>query len=229
MDASLAWAAGLLEGDGCISGRGKRTRLHVSMTDEETVRRFADVVRGPMSGPYDNGPRRKPRWNANCSNLDRIMDLYREWEPYLLSRRRARFQEALFGADAGGPIGDPKPATWLWYPWAAGLFEAEGCVSFDGTPAMHLVSTDKDVVERFAEVVGGPVYGPYAQPPSTLGNPRKPQFRWRVSGRAAEAVATGLRPWLGTRRRGRMDEIIIQRKYYKRPGQPCFPGLHLWV
>lgn len=227
-EASLAWAAGLLEGDGCILNHRRHSRVTVAMTDEDTVERFAEIVGGTFTGPYLDGTPRKPRWRSSLMGIDRLMDFYEEVEPYLGVRRRARFQEALVGVDTEGRISRWNPAERLWLPWAAGLFEAEGCVSFGQSPIMALVSTDRDVVDRFASIVGGPVYGPYSQPPTELGTPRKDQFCWRLTGRRSEGVAVALRPWLGRRRRSRIDEIFVGRKYYKRPGQRGFLQEHYW-
>lgn len=53
METTLAWAAGLFEGEGTITVCRGRTRLAVKMTDEEAVRRFTSVIRtGKMYGPY---------------------------------------------------------------------------------------------------------------------------------------------------------------------------------
>jgi hypothetical protein len=62
----IAWAAGLFEGEGCIShmqrGSGLDLQIALAMTDEEVVRRFDAVVdRGRVYGPYlppSHGPRR---------------------------------------------------------------------------------------------------------------------------------------------------------------------------
>lgn len=90
--------------------------------------------------------------------------------------------------------------------WAAGLFEGEGCFGSyprgrkHGTQA-RLSMTDRDVVERFAKIVGmGTVRGPVDR-----GNKEwKPIWEWYVQ-RASEvrAVVALFRPWLGERRLAR--------------------------
>lgn len=208
-----AWAAGYLEGDGCVSGRGTRTRIQLSTTDEDCVERFASIIGGTLSGPHDCGPGRKPQWAASLSGLDSIMAFYVNVEPYLGARRRARFQEALVGVDAGARITGWTPAPRTWLSWAAGLFEAEGCITFSGTSTLTVTSTDAEVLHRLPPLIGGKVYGPYERPP------RKPIFRWIVWGRRSEIVGAALRPWFGKRRRGRVDEVVFQKRYHKGPGQ----------
>jgi hypothetical protein len=54
----IAWAAGLFEGEGCISyirpwGREPDIQAALAMTDEDVVRRFDEIVdRGRVYGPY---------------------------------------------------------------------------------------------------------------------------------------------------------------------------------
>jgi hypothetical protein len=225
----LAWAAGYLEGDGCITGRDTKSRIQLSTTDADCVERFARIIDGTVSGPHANGPRRKSRWTASRSGVDAICKLYTAFEPYLGNRRRSRFQEAILGVSADGPIIGWSPSGWTWAPWAAGLFEAEGCVSFSGTPILELVTTDRDVAERFADVVSGSVLGPYQPPPTALGTRCLPQYRWCVGGKdEVRRVATLFRPWLGARRRRRLQEVLVDQIYRKRPGQATFPDLQLW-
>lgn len=40
----LAWAAGIFEGEGCISKQGKSPRCSVSMSDEDVVRRLQSTL-----------------------------------------------------------------------------------------------------------------------------------------------------------------------------------------
>jgi hypothetical protein len=95
--------------------------------------------------------------------------------------------------------------------WAAGLFEGEGCICVSGsTPVMTIAMADEDVVRRFAEIAGGPVYGPYE--PSGLG--KKPRWVWRITGwRWCLNVAFTLDPYLGERRRYRITEILQWQVY----------------
>lgn len=61
----LAWAAGLFEGEGCISLRRYKSPkvrrrpmpiLRVSSTDEDVLRRFAKIVgHEHVRGPFKNG------------------------------------------------------------------------------------------------------------------------------------------------------------------------------
>ena len=64
--------------------------------------------------------------------------------------------------------------------WAAGLFEGEGCIHTPKTqPNQRQASiemTDKDVMERFVDVVGyGKLNGPYWRKLST-----KPTWCWKL-------------------------------------------------
>lgn len=95
--------------------------------------------------------------------------------------------------------------------WAAGLFEGEGCFSTShrqngrATIVATLGTTDKDVLERFASIVGcGTIY------------PRKPQkahwklaYEWRVveAAKVREIIASFM-PYLGERRRATAQRTL---------------------
>lgn len=83
------WAIGLFEGEGTIiAGR----RMSLAMTDEDTVRRFCDVVgSGVISGPYrDKVPNRKPMWRWDLNDTRTVYHLLKKWYPHLSEHRRAQ-------------------------------------------------------------------------------------------------------------------------------------------
>src|SRR5574343_144237 len=92
------------------------------------------------------------------------------------------------------------------WPWAAGLFEGEGCITTNRRkPKLQLQMTDEDIVRRFAAVVGvGYVSGPFPR-----AHPRKPVYQWAVYRfDEFEYVIGGLWPWLGQRRKARCTEVV---------------------
>ena len=107
--------------------------------------------------------------------------------------------------------------------WAAGFLEGEGC--FTCSKAKHkprksdggisyiiyhcaqIDMTDKDVLDKFARVLGfGKVNGPYQ---SHRGN-RKPTWKWTVINKQAEAVIERFRPFLCERRLRQIDKMLSQ-------------------
>ena len=100
----LAWAAGLFEGEGCItvinpeghkSSRGG-PRLALNSTDEDVLQKFIGVVGcGRMNGPYHNGPRRKPIWHWVCGGFENVQAICAMFWHFLCTRRRARIVEVL--------------------------------------------------------------------------------------------------------------------------------------
>lgn len=95
--------------------------------------------------------------------------------------------------------------------WVVGLFEGEGCISVHSNTyksiSLQLVSSDEDVVRRFAALVGvGTTVGPY-QP---NGNPKwKPVWRWACTHQhEAAGVITMLLPHLGARRAEKAQEAL---------------------
>jgi hypothetical protein len=85
--------------------------------------------------------------------------------------------------------------------WAAGLFEGEGTITQNsGVVNLRVTSTDGDVLDRFAEVVGaGKVYGSYVYTRPD-GCKRKPFYVWVCQGSAIEDVVRMLVIWLSPRR-----------------------------
>lgn len=98
---SLIWAAGLFEGEGCLSvrftnRRWRYARLTLVMTDEDVVRRWHGIMGGLFYGPLKPGKKSKRpvykvainRWHALCIAV-------RAMYPYLGKRRRDRIRYIL--------------------------------------------------------------------------------------------------------------------------------------
>ena len=79
--------------------------------------------------------------------------------------------------------------------WAAGLFEGEGCISANNV--LRLQMTDKDVVERFRDIIGfGKIYH---YPPRD--SSRKETWTWYLQKRVNVRYVLGkLLPYFGQRR-----------------------------
>lgn len=99
--------------------------------------------------------------------------------------------------------------------WAAGLFEGEGCwnayVRRSGKiqAQARLSSTDQDVVEKFARIVGiGNVTGPR----QNKNKPQwKPVYEWCVYEIAnVRALIEMFRPWMGERRLAKAEEVLVR-------------------
>lgn len=96
--------------------------------------------------------------------------------------------------------------------WAAGLFEGEGCIKgrkYNGSMylRLHLNSTDRDTVYRFAQIVGvgGIRYDEYENPNWS------PQWCWYASSfEDVQAVIALLWRWFGDRRRARATQLLTE-------------------
>lgn len=96
----IAWAAGLFEGEGCITICGKSStyggggQLALTMTDEDIVQRFRDVVGVGQIYPTDRGRhKRQYRWVA--SNFENVQAVIAMLWPWLGPRRSNRAVEVL--------------------------------------------------------------------------------------------------------------------------------------
>jgi hypothetical protein len=98
----IAWAAGLFEGEGTITHSDGQLYVRLGNTDQEVIRRFADVFPfGTLYGPYErherDGYHRKPVW-VWIARAEYGLDALAMMWPWLGSRRRGRAQE-LTGID----------------------------------------------------------------------------------------------------------------------------------
>jgi hypothetical protein len=97
-EEEIAWAAGLFEGEGCLTRRrGGDPVARLVSTDEETPLRFCEILQvGRVYGPYRQDQRRKPFWAWIANGWD-AYDTVVLLGPWLGERRRERARE-LFGS-----------------------------------------------------------------------------------------------------------------------------------
>jgi hypothetical protein len=102
-ELDIAWAAGVFEGEGCISTasrqlvRGKTRsypRITVAMTDRDVVERVQKIL---DVGSIHSSPRGKNKtmWYLNISNAGDVTYVLRLFFPYLGDRRREKALWAL--------------------------------------------------------------------------------------------------------------------------------------
>ena len=103
--------------------------------------------------------------------------------------------------------------------WAAGLFEGEGTITHSGgRPRLALKMTDDWPVRRFAEIVGGSVYGPYRNRTGEHdGYPRKDFYMWVAEGKAGARAARMMEPFLSPARLKRLDDLYPNRHHVETP------------
>ena len=123
----IAWAAGLIEGDGSLAFR-KRKRtgrtppwdwaqsVRVAMTDRDVLEKICDVFQcGKVYGPYDwekymkhrDDCQRQPQyvWTVSSKkDVFRVVELIRPW---LCQRRGRKADEVLAGIMGFTPKGEP--------------------------------------------------------------------------------------------------------------------------
>lgn len=95
-----------------------------------------------------------------------------------------------------------------YFAWAAGLFEGEGSIGANPhfrTRYLRVASTDFDVISKFVAIVQlGKVFGPYQ---NGIGN--KLIYRWQCGTfEHVQAIICLLWPWLHSRRRQRITELM---------------------
>ena len=103
MKVEIAWAAGVLEGEGCFSVFKRKDRpntttaaIFLEMTDEDVVVRVRDAFNvGTINTRKRSDPRRKPSWCWAVQNKTDIKTVLELIVPYLGIRRTAKVKELL--------------------------------------------------------------------------------------------------------------------------------------
>jgi len=94
IDVQWAWAAGLFEGEGCITRQRNNINLVLTTTDEDVIRRWWGIVgAGRLYGPYPPKRAGKPLFRCMISRRDEVLRVYEAFEWMLGARRRERFAE----------------------------------------------------------------------------------------------------------------------------------------
>lgn len=101
----IAWAAGLFEGEGCITMRTKnwsskgygQARLKLVMTDEDVVRKFSAIIGIGTVRESDREVKRgyKMQWEWCIGSRAGVSAVLELLYPYLGQRRRNRADEIL--------------------------------------------------------------------------------------------------------------------------------------
>ena len=97
--------------------------------------------------------------------------------------------------------------------WVVGLLEGEGCFLVTQPkfkyknyfyPRVILHMTDEDVVERYSSLVGTPYY----KPKKSRG--RKQSYMSVLSGKRAVSFMLSIKDLMGSRRKAKIEEILIK-------------------
>jgi hypothetical protein len=102
----IVWAAGLFEGEGCISkqkARPNQRRLQINMTDKDVMERFVNVVGyGELKNrTYSEAVKSlhkgtlKPFWSWEVSKKTEVLRILKMFLPHLGKRRAEKAIEAI--------------------------------------------------------------------------------------------------------------------------------------
>lgn len=90
--------------------------------------------------------------------------------------------------------------------YVAGLLEGEGCFDFNRLPQyprVRVEMSDADVIERLQALVGGRV----TVPAQRQAHHRSTKLL-TINGAAARDLMRAVRPWMGRRRRSRIETLL---------------------
>lgn len=200
----LFWLAGLLEGEGSFlkppPSDLKRPRIKISMTDADVIKRVNQLF--AVDYYYTRRTLRKAHWKTEYSTIlrgKRANVLMSQLYPLMGERRRSQIQAAIGFV----PMTETIPNRDLWFYWLAGLLEGEGSF-LPGPPTesnkirIQITMTDKDVLERTAQLIRVRVKGPYTRTNSST--QFKPHYMAVCKGKNAADLMRSLYPLMGNRR-----------------------------
>lgn len=105
----IAWLAGLVEGEGCISSqKDKYISLTIRMSDQDVIYKAASIMGTRVTGPYKTRDNYKPTWLCQVNGAKAaawIMTLY----ALLGSRRKEKAEDVLHLWKKAGSNRPPKP------------------------------------------------------------------------------------------------------------------------
>lgn len=96
-DLQIAWAAGILEGEGCFTEHSGHPYILVDMTDKDVIEKLLSVFpTGTMRGPYlhHKRPQYKPRWRFDAFGTKAVPIMLKVL-PYMCSRRTDKIKQLL--------------------------------------------------------------------------------------------------------------------------------------
>lgn len=115
LEQRYAWAAGLLEGEGCFSLYKRKSRrntfdaaIHCEMSDEDVVRRLPLIFGvGTVNLRLNKNNRRtdsvrKPTWIWSVQNKQHVLEVLLRVMPYLGSRRLEKAKELVTNIEERG-------------------------------------------------------------------------------------------------------------------------------
>lgn len=96
-ELEIAWAAGLLEGEGCFTIHTGHPYILIDMTDKDVIEKLLTVFPiGTMRGPYvhHKRPQYKPRWRFDAFGT-KAVPILKVLRPFMGDRRGNRIDELL--------------------------------------------------------------------------------------------------------------------------------------
>lgn len=238
-----AWVAGIIDGEGsfiftkrkCKTGGCFSSAITIGMTDLDVLQRMDFLLKGNLNGPYKYGPSHyKEFWRFSISTNSNVISVIEHIYYFLCERRRDKCDEIIKAYEShyskkvnlinyGSHLSelDPGALEIVHNSYCAGILEGEGSIiphnhKKSGCATVRLVSTDKDIVDRFKTYLDlGKCNGPYK-----IGPNKKVQWMWSVEDRdGVFKTLDKLKPFLLSRRYSAcltLEESILKYLKYTR-------------
>lgn len=235
-----AWAAGFLDGDGCISYSESRrySVVSIAQTDREALDRFrralgGGAVRGPYQAERAGQWAKKAQYRYSVAERRVVLRIVQRLWPWLTSIRQAQAARALspFGVrvDELRSFERVRHGDWRNHlAWCAGFFDADGnfgLTTASRYPSACITQVAREPLDRFHRIVGvGTVYGPNDSRIQD-GWSRRPIYYYRCHGfLQMQALAAMLWFKLGSAKRSQARAVLSQWQRTCRKGHPKKPN-----
>lgn len=113
-EVGVAWASGLLEGEGSFIVHKKGAHIACTSTDEDVIRDLYDQLGiGNIGGPYDRSPN-KPEWRWGVYARNEIRAVLTLIRPWMGARRTEQIDKVLAHLDST-ERDEPECGTYRMY------------------------------------------------------------------------------------------------------------------
>jgi hypothetical protein len=93
-EIAIAWAAGIVEGEGYISVHNNRVMVVVEMTDKDVLDKLQEYFKGNVYAQKQRKEHWKPSFKWQIGDTRKAQEFLKEIYPFLGARRRAKCDEA---------------------------------------------------------------------------------------------------------------------------------------
>ena len=90
----IHWLAGIIEGEGCFFSGGTSISLYIKMSDEDVIKKAADIMGCEYVKATKNNPKYKDLWSVRVGTMKAVEWMFTLY-PLMSSRRKEKIRECI--------------------------------------------------------------------------------------------------------------------------------------